>query len=598
MLCLAESAEANFAVVDWLVIVAYLLLTTVIGAKLAGKQSTIRDFFLAGRKMPWPAVCGSIIATEISAVTFIGVPAISFAAGGNLTYLQLGIGAILARLIIGLFLVPRYYQREIYSPYDYLGQQLGPRIKTITTLLFFVGAVLGQGARVYVTAFVLSRIAQLDLSSSIWLIGIFSIGWTLLGGMTTVIWTDVVQFCVLVAGGILALFYAVGGVPDGIAGVLQQAHEAHKLQLFNLSTDLSQDYTLWCGLFAFSILNLAAFGLDQVMAQRMFCCKGPRQARNAIIWSSAGQLVALLMLCVGIALYAYFDHNPFTAGEAASYKAHANYLLPIFIVRGLPVGVRGLIVAAVFAAAISSLDSALAALSQTTVSAFKKPVTKALGKLLRRKSYRTSDIVLSKIMVVGWGIVLCLMATACIAISSQYSNVINLALGLTAYTYGPLLAILLMALMPKKRDGAGLVWAVPLAMLTVFGISVHVESVRVPILNMAFNWADWVVWIGAAIMLGLSLVKLKGDVRRVAAIVFAVMALALLHGYQAGVDQLGDPKYLSFTWSFPIGAAVTFAIGQLFGNVTSASSKAGKMKPKQRRAPAGPGRRKPRRKNR
>ena len=245
MPCLADSAEATFAVIDWVVIAAYLLLTTLIGARLAGKQSTIRDFFLAGRKMPWPAVCGSIIATEISAVTFIGVPAISFAAGGNLTYLQLGVGAILARLIIGLFLVPRYYQREIYSPYDYLGQQLGPRIKTVTTLLFFVGAVLGQGARVYVTAFVLSRIAQIDLSTSIWMIGIFSIGWTLIGGMTTVIWTDVIQFCVLVAGGIFALCYAVGGVPDGISGVLQHAQEAEKFQLFNLSTEiLEQDLSL------------------------------------------------------------------------------------------------------------------------------------------------------------------------------------------------------------------------------------------------------------------------------------------------------------------------------------------------------------------
>lgn len=596
MLCLADSAETNFAVIDWVVIAAYLLLTTLIGARLAGKQSTIRDFFLAGRKMPWPAVCGSIIATEISAVTFIGVPAISFAAGGNLTYLQLGIGAILARVIIGLFLVPRYYRREIYSPYDYLGQQLGPRIKTVTTLLFFVGAVLGQGARVYVTAFVLSRIAQVDLSTSIWVIGIFSIGWTLIGGMTTVIWTDVIQFCVLVAGGIFALCYAVGGVPDGISGVLQHAQEADKLQLFNLSTDLSEDYTLWCGLFAFSILNLAAFGLDQVMAQRMFCCKGPRQARNAIIWSSVGQLVALLMLCVGIALYAYFEHNPFTASEADAYKAHANYLLPIFIVRGLPVGVRGVIVAAVFAAAISSLDSALAALSQTTVSAFKKPVTKALGRLLRRKNYRTSDIGLSRIIVVGWGIILCLMATACIAISSQYSNVINLALGLTAYTYGPLLAILLMALMPKKRDGAGLIWAVPVAMMTVFGISVHVKPLHIPGLNVDFNWADWVVWIGAAAMLGLALVKLKGDVRRVAVIVFAALAMVLLHGYQAGVGPLGEPKYLSFTWSFPIGAALTFVIGQLFGNAITPSP--GAAKPKQRKAAKGPSRRKPRRRNR
>ena len=151
-----------------------------------------------------------------------------------------------------------------------------------------------------------------------------------------------------------------------------------------------------------------------------------------------------------------------------------------------------------------------------------------------------------------------------------------------------------MALMPRKRDGAGRTWAVPVAMLTVFGISVHVKSIHIPGLNIDFNWADWVVWIGAAIMLGLALVKLKGDVRRVAAIVFAALALVLLHGYQAGVDPLGEPRYLSFTWSFPIGAAVTFAIGQLFGNPTTAA----KAKPGQRKTTKSPSRREPRRANR
>jgi len=573
ILAAAIPTDATFAGLDWAVIIAYLILTTLVGARLAGRQATVRDFFLAGRKMPWPAVCGSIIATEISAVTFIGVPAISFAKGGNLTYLQLGIGAILARIIIGFLLVPKYYQREIYSPYDYLGRKLGPRIKTATTLLFFVGAVLGQGARVFVTAFLLSRIARVDLTTSIWLIGLFSIGWTLLGGMTTVIWTDVVQFCVLCIGGIAALCYAVADVPDRTAEVIRLAEHAHKFQFFNLSTDPSQGYTLWCGLFAFSILNLAAFGLDQVMAQRMFCCKGPRQARKAIIWSSAGQLVALLMLCVGIALYAYFQHNPFTPTEAAAYHAHHNYLLPIFIVRALPVGVRGLIVAAVFAAAISSLDSALAALSQTTVSAFKKPLVKASRRLGLRHKRWTSDIGLSKVLVVGWGAVLSLMATACIAISGQYANVINLALGLTAYTYGPLLAILLLALLPTRRTDAGLLWGVPLGMLTVFGISVHVHPIRVPGLDMMFNWADWLVWIAAAVLLALALVKLKADVRRVATIVAAALGMVLLHGYQIGVGPQGDPKYLSFAWSFPIGTAVTFIVGYVLSSPTPQKSR-------------------------
>ncbi|MCG8407243.1 MAG: sodium/solute symporter [Phycisphaerales bacterium] len=567
LLATVPQTNPNFTWLDWAVIAVYLVLTTWIGARLSGKQSTIREFFLGGRKLPWWAICGSIIATEISGVTFLAVPVISFVEGGNLTYLQLGIGAILARVIIGVLFVPQYYQKEIYSPYDYLGRRLGPRVKTITTLLFFVGGILGQGARVFVTAFLLSRIGNLNLVTSIWVIGLFSVGWTLMGGITTVIWTDVIQFCVLILGAVICLFFAVQTVPGGISEVvnLANADDVRKFELFDLRTDPSLEYTLWSALMAFTLLNLAAFGLDQVMAQRMFCCKTAREAKTAIIWSSAGQLVALLMLCVGIALYAYFQHKPFTPEEQEKKKKKRTYLLPIFIVRELPVAVRGLITAAVFAAAISSLDSALAALSQTTVSAFKKPVSKITKKLKLNSSRQLSDIKLSKILVVFWGAVLCLMATACIAISDQYKNVVDLAFGLTAYTYGALLGVFLLALLPVNRDDAGLTWAVPMTVLTVFGLSVHVDSIHIPKLNVHFNWADWVVWIGAAVILSRALLRLKGDLKRIVIVVVGALTLVLLHDLELAGEH-GQIKYLSWAWSFPIGTAMTFLIGYGLGN--------------------------------
>ena len=143
-----NEVSLNFTYKDWLVIAAYLVFTTVLGALLAGKQSSLKDFFLGGRKLAWPAVCGSIIATELSAATFLIVPSIVFARGGDMTFMQLALGSIIARFIIGYFFIPVYYKREIYSPYDYMGHQLGPRTKTITTLLFIVGGILAQGARV------------------------------------------------------------------------------------------------------------------------------------------------------------------------------------------------------------------------------------------------------------------------------------------------------------------------------------------------------------------------------------------------------------------------------------------------------------------
>ncbi len=562
-----QPTAAGFTGWDWAVIAAYLLLTTLVGARLAGKQATIRDFFLGGRKLPWWAICGSIIATEISAVTFIAVPALSFAEGGNLTYLQFGIGAILARLIIGFYFVPRYYEKSIHSPYDYMGRQLGPRVKTITTLLFFVGAILGQGARVFVTAFVLSWITSFSLTSSIWVIGLFSIGWTLLGGMTTVIWTDVIQFCVLLLGALVALIYAIGAVPGGVSEVVAIAQQADppKFGVFNTSPDLSIGFTIWVGLLAMPFLNLAALGVDQVMAQRLFCCKNAKQARLAIIWSSAGQLMALLMLVVGIALYAYFQHRPPDPNEASALAEKTTYVLPIFIVREIPIGIRGLIVAAVFAAAISSLDSALAALSQTTVSAFKSHVragARVLGVPLR---WINSDIRLSKVLVVFWGLALCGMATACIVVERMYDSAIDLALGLTTYTYGALLGVFLLAFLPVRRTDAGLPWAVPMAMLAVFGLSVHVESIPIDWLGWGFNWADWFVGLGAAVILTLGLLAFRRDPLSMVIVTAGVLAIALLHVFRVGVGPAGEAVFPSPYWGFPVGTLLTFAVGYGLG---------------------------------
>jgi SSS family transporter len=546
---------SRFTWPDWLVIAGYLLATTVIGAKLAGKQATIRDFFLAGRKLPWWAISSSIIATEISAVTFVAVPTISFAVGGNLTYMQWAIGAIIARVIIGLYFVPKYYEREIYSPYDYLETRLGVGIKKLTTALFLLGAVLGQGARLYITAFVLSAVTGLGLVPSIWIIGAFSVCWTLLGGMTTVIWTDVIQFLVFTIGACLALYWSVTAVPGGVSEILPIARAAGKFEWFDGTTDLSMPYTIWIGLLAMPFLNLAAFGTDQVMAQRIFCCRTRRDAAKAIIVSNVGIVLALVMLLVGVALWAYFRHNPLTPREAQLFSKDENYLLPIFVVRAMPVGVRAVIVAAIFAAAISTLDGALTALAQTTVdlSAKRRAETARRRGSGRWAALLSSDIAFSKALVVAWAAVLCLMGMACIVIARQYANAVELAFALVGYTYGPMLGIFLLAFLPTGRDHTGLVWAVPMSVLMVFGMYQHGV------------WANWIVWAGVAFFLLLALIRSQGNPRRVAVIVIGALAIALLHRLQLGTAPNGAPIYLAFNWSYPIGVIMTFTLGYCLG---------------------------------
>ena len=470
----------NFTIVDWSVVFGYLLLTTWVGHAMRGKQGTIKDFFLGGRSLPWPAVSGSIIATEISGVTFIGVPGTLFALHGDFTYLQWAAGSIIARIIVAAFFVKIYFQREIYSPYDYMGIRLGNGVKVLATIFFTVGSILGQSVRVLVAAIPLKVVTGMNIEWCIIIIGIFAIGWTLMGGMRTVIWTDVMQFLLFVIGGFIALFWLIDGISGGWTGMIETAKEFGRTRIvdprFGIGPELK--FTLWVALFAVPFQNLGIFGVDQLMAQRMFCCKSAKDAGKAIIISSIGQLVTVLMLLIGAALFVNYHQNGFTdqeistifdvsgekiqeVREEAQYAEHpitekssqvpvpgsyegkgkSGYIFPVWIVNALPVGLSGLILAGIFAAAISSLDSILAALSQTTLSLIYSPeknqTTLSAKQLMNR----------SRFLVVIWGIVL--TGFTLLLSVAQNIPILPLAFGMTTYTVGPMLGIFVCSILGK-----------------------------------------------------------------------------------------------------------------------------------------------------
>lgn len=470
----------NFTIVDWSIVFGYLLLTTWVGHAMRGKQGTIKDFFLGGRSLPWPAVSGSIIATEISGVTFIGVPGTLFALHGDFTYLQWAAGSIIARIIVAAFFVKIYFQREIYSPYDYMGIRLGNGVKVLATIFFTVGSILGQSVRVLVAAIPLKVVTGMNIEWCIIIIGIFAIGWTLMGGMRTVIWTDVMQFLLFVIGGFIALFWLINGISGGWTGMIETAKEFGRTRIvdprFGIGPELK--FTLWVALFAVPFQNLGIFGVDQLMAQRMFCCKSAKDAGKAIIFSSIGQLVTVLMLLIGAALFVNYHQNGFTdqeistifdvsgekiqeVREEAQYAEHpitekssqvpvpgsyegkgkSGYIFPVWIVNALPVGLSGLILAGIFAAAISSLDSILAALSQTTLSLIYSPeknqTTLSAKQLMNR----------SRFLVVIWGIVL--TGFTLLLSVAQNIPILPLAFGMTTYTVGPMLGIFVCSILGK-----------------------------------------------------------------------------------------------------------------------------------------------------
>jgi len=474
-----------FTWIDWTVVLGYLLLTTWVGHLMRGHQASIRDFFLGGRSLPWPAVSGSIIATEISGVTFIGVPGTVMALQGNFTYLQWALGSILARIVIGLVFVRVFYEKDIFSPYDYMGNRLGVGAKRLATVLFTVGSILAQSVRVLVAALPLQVVTPLPFGWCIAIIGVFAIGWTLMGGMRTVIWTDVMQFGLFVAGGLIAFFWMLNSFSDGWATLLETARHVtlpdgetiDKMRVLDFSLDPAMEFTFWVAIVAVPFLNLNAFGVDQLNAQRMFCCRGPEQARRAIIWSSAGQFVTVLMLMVGAALFVFYRENPPTdtrilevLGWKDGQPGSADYVFPVWIVTEMPVALRGLILAGIFAAAISSLDSILAALSQTTLSLFHRTHEAAGDEHHRRL------VSLSRLLVVFWGLALTGFTFVLFAVKERTDvTILPLAFGMTTYTVGPLLGMFLAALfLPGRVSLRGLFTGAALSAILVMFVRTDV----------------------------------------------------------------------------------------------------------------------------
>lgn len=539
----------SFTWQDWGVIVVYLIFTTILGALLAGKQSSIKDFFLGGRKLPWTAVCGSIIATEISAATFLIAPAIVFSKGGDITYLQMAFGTIIARFIIGYFFIPVYYEREIYSPYDYMGNQLGNRVKKITSALFMIGAILAQGARVYIAAKALQVITGTDIVLSIIIIGGVSMLWTIIGGITTVIWTDAIQFLIFAVGAILALFYVGANVEGGFFAAMSQGLEAGKLKLLNFNFNTKEAYTLWCGLFASGFLTLASHGTDQLMAQRMFTCKNANEARKAVVWSSTSVLITVLLLFVGVGIFVFYRHIPLDMPAQVIVNDDSMKIFAIYIVQVMPPLLSGLLMAGLFSTAISTLESVLAALSHSTIDVIYRPY-------FRPKASEKHYVSVSRIMIFFWGIFLVVFAIYCDTISKAFADLIQFALAMAAYTYGALLGTFLMAFLPTKRDDLGLMWGVPLSMLTIF----------------AFNWHTTATQIFVAIACFILIIQafrhLLDQPAKVFYITVACGFVMLISMAVLGYNPGDEPIYinLAWPWHFPIGTAMTLIIGYLVGN--------------------------------
>lgn len=603
------SLSSHFTWLDWGVLIGYLVLVSILGVKLAGKQENMEDFFRGGGKLPWYAVSGSMIATIISAVTFIAVPARIFRDDGNFTYLQFGIIAgLISRVFVSFVLIPAYFKHKVYSPYDYMGKKLGETARTVTTLLFSLMGLLAQAARVYLTAIILEVILKDQLTflydktgidSLVWavgIVGIIAIAWTMLGGIATVIWTDVMLFLVFVIGGIVALSVVVDQLPGGFGQLFHDAGEAGKFKLWSINLTrpetsqyasiwgevFAEPFTIWAAIIAVTFGNIGAYGTDQLLAQRIFCCKNERHAKLAVMTSWAAEAVAALMLLVGAGLWVFYQQFPERLGvDAAAVVAdNADNILPVFSLLEVPSGLTGLIIAGVFAAAISSLTSILAALSQTTISGIYLPLRKIDPDGPDAVKHGKEILAVSRGLVVFWGIALCLMALLIdvyverMQAAGEDVPFLDLALGLASYVVGALLATFLLAWLPLKKNAYGLIWAAPLSVFGVFASRFHEPwAMNICLIVVGVLLVSWI--IAAAFNRTTRRPKLfiKTAWLAVGCLLLWLICKHMWFGQinpETGatvLDDMGEPVKLAISWPWyaVIGGFFAFVFGFLLG---------------------------------
>jgi len=422
--------------VDLAIILLYIVGITLFGLRFRKGQQDIRDYFLGGRTAPWWAISFSIVATETSLLTVIGTPALAFA--GNLGFLQLVIGYIIGRILICFIFIPQYFRGELFTAYQLIEKRFGARMKSIAAATFLLTRTLAEGVRVAAITKVVSVAFGIEARVAVIPIAALTLLYTFEGGMKAVIWTDVIQLAVYVSGAVLASLMLLQQIPGGWTEVTQVAAAAGgKLRIFDFAFSLTQTYTFWSGLLGGAFLTMASHGTDQLMVQRLLAARNERDSKKALL--ASGFIVFAqfaLFLILGVMLYAYHQHSPLIAPGGDKDR-----IFPEYVVREMPVGVAGLIIAAIFAAAMSNLSGALNSLASSSIVDFMRRPSNAA------ESARTLSR--SRWITVGWGIVLMVLGTL------QWGSVLEKGLTVASIIYQSLLGLFLLGLLNRRATPRG-----------------------------------------------------------------------------------------------------------------------------------------------
>jgi len=414
-------------VANWLVVIAYFSLTLWLGERVGRGQQTVDDYFLAGRRMPWWSTSLSIVGTETSTLTFVGVPAIAYS--GDLTFLQVAMGYVLGRVLVAWLLVPAYFAGRFETAYELLDRRFGCVAQRTASMIFLVSRCLADGVRLFATALVLQALLPMPLWLAVAGVSLITLVYTLRGGLRAVIWNDAVQLVVYLSGAVLALVLLLRGIPGGWAGAQAALEPLAKLRVFDFAWSWSSPYVFWAGLIGGATLTMATHGTDQMFVQRLLACGSARQARRAVMVSGVLVLAQLILfLVIGSLLFVFYQLHPPSLPFASG-----DQVFPRFIAEQMPPGVGGLVIAAVFAAAMSTLSSSMSSVASAATLDF------ALRGASRR--VEASALRLSRSYTAGAAVVLAGVAT----LARAWGSVLEAGLTITSITFGAVLGVFLLA---------------------------------------------------------------------------------------------------------------------------------------------------------
>ena len=482
--------------VDLTVVVGYLALAIWGGRRLSRGHSTLRDYYLTGRRVPWWAVMGSIVATETSTITVIGVPGYAF--GGDLTFLQLALGYLFGRVLVAVVLLPAYFSRDLLSAYQLLAARVGRAFGQSAAAVFLLTRNVADGLRLFATALVLAAMlgtvaGTVGLENlqqtpivivAILIIAGVTLAYTWLGGMTAVVWMDVVQLGVYLCGALVAVAVLLAGLPGGSREALAAASEAGKLQVFDFAWDLRRDYTFWSGALGGAVFIASTHGTDQMFVQRYLCSRSLADARLALIVSGIFVFFQFaLFLGIGLLLWSFY-----AAGEAEALApittggvVQADRVFPLFLMTQLPTGLRGLVLAAVVAAAMSTLSSSLNSSAASTVGDFYF----ARG---GREPLETQALRASRWATAAWAVVQVGVAIVAIGVSQR---IVDDVLAVQFFSGGLMLGIFLISvLISRPTPGVGLAGLAG-GLVTIAAVSLWTD----------LSW-QWYVLVGSAATVG------------------------------------------------------------------------------------------------